>query len=110
MKKARHDPKVKLTVTVDEKVLNEAKKVSAEKHIPLSGVIENFLKFFINPWVYCFRCGEKFSVEKAELCAKCGWLKCSKCGVCRCGLEEDTAIAIFHMRKVYEDLLSGRVK
>ena len=110
MKKDRHDPKVKLTVTVEQKVLEEAKKVSEEKHIPLSGAIENFLEFFSNPWVYCFKCGEKFNTREAELCAKCGWLKCPKCGVCRCGLDENTAVAVFHMRRVYEDLLIGRVK
>ena len=110
MKKGMHDPKTKLTVTVDEEILKEAKKMSEEKHIPLSGAIENFLKFFSDPWVYCFKCGEKFNVKDAELCPKCGWLKCPECGICRCGLEEDTAVAIFHMRRVYEDLLSGRVK
>jgi len=25
-------------------------------------------------------------------------------------LSEETAIAVYHMRKVYEDLLSGRIK
>ena len=110
MKKDKHDPKTKLTITVDEKVLKEAKKVSKEKRIPLSGAIENFLKFFTKPEVYCFKCGERFSSDDAKLCPKCGWLKCLKCGTCRCGLEEDTAIAVFHMRRVYEDLLSGRVK
>jgi len=110
MKKAKYDPKTKLTVTVDEEVLKDAKKISEEKHIPLSGVVQNFLKFFSNPWVYCFKCGEKFNVKEAELCPKCGWLKCPKCGICRCGLDEDTAIAVFHMRRVYEELLSGRVK
>ena len=110
MKKAKHDLKAKLTLTVDEKVLDEAKKTAAEKHVPLSGVVENFLKFFTKPWVYCFKCGEKFDVGKSELCPKCGWLKCPKCGICRCGLDEDNAITIFHMRRVYEDLLTGRVK
>ena len=110
MKMDRHDPKIKLTVTMDQRILENAKKVSEEKHIPLSRAIENFLNFFASPWVYCFKCGEKFNVNEAELCAKCGWLKCPKCGACRCGLDERTAIAIFHMRRVYEDLLAGRLK
>lgn len=102
--------KTKLTVTVDKSVLDEAKKVSREKHVSLSGAIENFLKFFTRPEVYCFKCGEKFSSIDAKLCPKCGWLVCPKCNVCRCGLDEDTAVAVFHMRRVYEDLLAGRVK
>jgi len=104
------DPKRKLTISIDEEVLKEAKRVSKDKRVPLSRAIENFLRFFTNPWVYCFKCGEKFNVEDAKLCPKCGWLKCPICGTCRCGLEEDTAIAVFHMRRVYEDILSGRVK
>jgi len=108
MKKA--DPKVKLTITVDKNVLDEAKKVSEKKRVPLSGAIENFLEFFSNPGVYCFKCGERFSSTDAELCPKCGWMICPKCKVCRCGLSEETAVAVFHMRRVYEDLLAGRVK
>ena len=107
---SKHDPKSKLTTSINTEILSKAKKASEEKHIPLSGIIENFLDFFANPWVYCFKCGEKFYVNEAELCPKCGWLKCPKCGACRCGLDEDVAAAIFHMRKVYEDLLAGRVK
>jgi len=102
--------KAKLTVTVNEKILDEAKNVSKRKRIPLSRAIENFLDFFAKPEVYCFKCGERFSSTEAELCPKCGWMICPKCKVCRCGLSEETAIAIFHMRRVYEDLLAGRVK
>ncbi len=102
--------KLKLTITVDKNVLDEAKKVSAKKHIPLSRLIENYLRFFAKPRVYCFKCGKNFGVEKAELCPKCGWMICPFCGACGCGLSEETSIAIFHMRRVYEDLLVGRVK
>ena len=102
--------KLRLTLTIDRDVLNKAKKAAEKKHIPLSRLIENFLDFFSEPYVYCFKCGEKFSSVEADLCAKCGWMKCPKCGVCRCDLEEDTAVAIFHMRRVYEDLLAGRIK
>lgn len=105
-----HSHREKLDLTIPEDVKQKAKKAAAEKGISLSKMVENFLEFFINPSVYCFKCGERFSVEKAELCPKCEWLKCPKCGICRCDLEEDAAIAVNHMRKVYEDLLSGRVK
>lgn len=105
-----NDPKSRLTITVDEDVLREAKKMAKEKHVPISGLVENFLRFFVDPEVYCFKCGEKFSSTDAELCPKCGWMKCPKCGVCRCELNEETAVAVFHMRRVYEDLLTGRVK
>ena len=103
-------PKAKLTLTIDEEILNKAKKTAEGKHIPVSRLVENFLEFFIEPHVYCFKCGEKFSSADVNLCAKCGWLTCPHCGVCRCGLNEETAVAVFHMRRVYEDLLSGRVK
>jgi hypothetical protein len=102
--------KTKLTISIERKVLEEAKKVSDKKRIPISRAIENFLTFFSNPEVYCFKCGERFNSTQAELCPKCGWMICPKCKVCRCGLSEETAIAIFHMRRVYEDLLSGRMK
>ena len=110
MSKYKHDPKVRLTITIDSKILTEAKKEASRRNIPLSRLIENFLRFFAFPEVYCFKCGEKFSVKEAELCPKCGWIICPKCKACRCILGEEAAIAVFHMRRVYEDLLSGRVK
>ena len=102
--------KARLTITINQDVLEKAKKLAEEKHIPVSGLVENFLDFFRNPKVYCFKCGEGFFSSESELCLKCGWMKCPKCGVCRCDLDEDVAIAVFHMRRVYEDLLIGRVK
>ncbi|MEM2137353.1 MAG: DUF6364 family protein [Candidatus Methanomethylicia archaeon] len=102
--------KVKLTITVDEDVLNLAKNVAFEKHIPLSRVIENFLRFFSKPEFYCFKCGGKFNALEVEVCPKCGWMICPHCNACRCILSEESAIAIFHMRRIYEDLLGGRVK
>jgi len=102
--------KTKLTVSIDKDVLDKAKKAAEEKNVSVSRAIENFLKFLANPQVYCFKCGDKFNTPDAELCPKCGWLACPSCGVCRCGLSEDAAVAVFHMRRVYEDLLSGRVK
>ena len=102
--------RAKLTITVDKEVLDGAKKASRTKRIPLSRAIENFLEFFAKPEVYCFKCGQRFGSVSAELCAKCGWLICPHCESCRCGLGEETAIAVFHMRRLYEDLLAGRVK
>jgi len=102
--------KTKLTLSVDRKILNEAKRIAKEKHAPLSRIVENFLEFLSNPKVYCFKCGEKFSSTDADLCSKCGWMICPKCKTCRCGLDEDVAVAVFQMRRVYEDLLTGRVK
>jgi len=110
MSKAKSNPKIKLTVTVDKEIKEGAMRVSREKRIPLSRAIESFLKFFAKPEVYCFKCGEKFSVDEAELCPKCGWMICPNCKACRCGLSEETAIAVFHMRRVYEELLADRVK
>jgi len=100
----------KLTLTIDKQVIQKAKKTADEKHIPLSRLIENFLDFFTNPTVYCFKCGEEFDSNHSKLCPKCGWMICPKCKICRCGLSEESAIAVFHMRRVYEDLLAGRVK
>lgn len=102
--------RIKLTVTVDKTILDRAKVVADQKHIPLSRLIENFLEFLTNPYVYCFKCGERFDSSNSKICVKCGWLICTKCGACGCGLSDETALAIFHMRRVYEDLLAGRVK
>ncbi|MHA1833948.1 MAG: DUF6364 family protein [Candidatus Baldrarchaeia archaeon] len=108
MKKYTHG-KEKLTTTIDKQILEKAKRICEEKHLSIAGILENFLNFFTDPWVYCFSCGEKFYVRQGELCAVCGWIKCPKCGACRCMLEEKTAAAVFHMRRVYEDLLIGRI-
>ena len=102
--------KTKLTVSIEASILKKAKDTARKKHISLSGVIEKFLSFFSDPYVYCFKCGERFSVEDAALCPKCGWLKCPECGSCRCSLSEEAAIAVFHMRRILEDLLSGKLK
>ncbi|MEM0083804.1 MAG: DUF6364 family protein [Candidatus Methanomethylicia archaeon] len=102
--------KVKLTITVDGEILNLAKSVAESKNIPLSRLIENYLRFLSKPEFYCFKCGGKFSAGEVEVCPKCGWMICPHCSACRCILSEETAIAVYHMRKVYEDLLSGRIK
>jgi len=102
--------KTKLTLSINKDVLRKAKKAAEEKNVSLSRAVENFLEFLAEPHVYCFKCGEKFNSANARLCPKCGWLICPKCKTCRCGLNEEIATSVFHMRRVYEDLLSGRVK
>jgi len=102
--------KTRVTLTIDKNILQKAKKMAEEIRIPISGLVEKFLDFFGNPKVYCFKCGEGFYSSESELCPKCGWMRCPQCGVCRCDLDEDVAVAVFHMRRVYEDLLIGRVK
>jgi len=103
-------PKAKLTLSITKEILDAAKLEAGKRHIPISRLVENFLAFFAKPQVYCFKCGEQFSVTDSKICPKCGWLMCSKCGICGCGLSEDTVAGLFHMRKVLEDLLGGRVK
>jgi len=100
----------KLTITVDKETLNKAKEVAERKGIPISRIIENFLSFLARPHVYCFKCGARFETNSSEICVRCNWLKCPRCGACGCGLSDETAKAIFEMRKVYEDLLGGKVK
>ena len=102
--------KTKLTLTVDRNVLRKAKDVASKRRIPVSRLVENFLGFLAKPEVYCFKCGERFCVLDAEVCPRCGWFKCLRCGACGCGLSEETIIAVFQMRKVYEELLGGRLK
>ena len=102
--------RVKLTITLDGTILSRAKLVADQKHIPLSRLIENFLQFMVDPYVYCFKCGERFSSSEAKICVKCSWMICPKCGACGCMFPEETVAAIFHMRRVYEDLLAGKVK
>ncbi len=101
--------KSRLTVTVNKETHEKAKKIAKEKHISLSGVIENYLEFFINPYVYCFNCGEKFDSKEAQTCPKCTMMICPSCQTCSCGLDQNTSQAVYQMRKVYEDLLRGRV-
>ncbi len=108
MSMKKYDPKTRLTVTIDKDVLRRAKKVAEEKRIPVSRLVENFLKFFSEPYVYCFKCGERFEVKEAELCPKCGWMICPKCKACGCNLSRETSVAVFYMRKVCEELFLER--
>ena len=102
--------KEKLTITVDKNVLEGSKIASKNKGIPLSRAIGHFLQFFSKPWVYCFKCGDKFTTSEGKVCPKCGWVICPKCNACRCSLDEQIAVPLFYMRKVYEELLGGRVE
>jgi hypothetical protein len=103
-------PRTKLTVSLDSKILERAKREARNKRIPLSQAIENFLSFFVDPTLYCFKCAASFTPTGSSVCAKCGWLSCPKCGACRCVLGEEAAVTAFHMRKVYEQLCGGRLK
>ena len=98
--------KKKLTLTVNESTIAEAKKKAAEMGLTLSRIVENALKFFANPEVYCFSCGFKFKVEEAEICPKCGWYKCPKCGSCGCHLGEEGAKVAFYMRKTLIEIFN----
>lgn len=102
--------KKKLTLTIEEEVVDKAKKEAEERNTKLSASVQKFLQFFVEPWIYCFKCGKKINVKGAEVCPRCDWLKCPECGVCRCDLSEDTAEVAFYMRKIYEELLGGRLK
>jgi hypothetical protein len=99
-----------LNVTIDKEIKKRAIALAKEKNIPISRLIENFLDFFADPDVYCYRCGEKFRSSAAKHCMRCDSMICPKCGSCSCVLTEETSKAIIQMRKVYEDLVAGRVK
>lgn len=103
-------PKTKLTISIESCILKNAKKVASRRKIPISRLVESYLKWVAKPDVYCFSCGVKFAVDDSKICPKCGWLICPKCKACRCVLSEEVASALFHMRKTFEDLLGGRLK
>ncbi|HIM33188.1 MAG TPA: hypothetical protein EYI97_01745 [Candidatus Poseidoniales archaeon] len=101
--------RTKLTLTVDPDVLAEAKAKAQSQHTSISGLVENFLQFYSEARLYCFSCGVALDVTERETCAKCGFLKCSDCAKCGCDLSDEARQAVFHMRRVYEELLAGRV-
>ncbi len=104
------DPRTKLTLSVDSETVRRAKEVARRRKTPLSRLVESYFQFLGNPELYCFQCGGKFEAHDSRVCPKCGWLVHKDCGACRCNLDEETASAVFYMRKVYEDLLGGRVE
>lgn len=102
--------RTKLTLNIDKEILKSAKKVAESKNTALSRMVETYMKFISDPLVWCFKCGAEFNASKSDTCPKCSYLRCPDCRACGCGLDEDTAMAVFQMRKVYEHLLGGRVK
>jgi hypothetical protein len=102
--------KSKLTLTIDSELLKRVKERCEFKHLSISGIVENYFEFFINPHLYCFNCGEKFTTYAETVCPKCSWIICPTCGKCGCNLSDDVVKTAYYMRKVYEDLLLGRVK
>ena len=101
--------RTKLTLTVDPEILTGAKAKARSQHTSISGLVENFLHFYSEARIYCFSCGSALDVAKQEMCAACGFLKCSDCAKCGCDLSDEARQAVFHMRRVYEELLAGRV-
>ncbi len=91
--------KRKLTLSIDENIINLSKKLAAEKGVTLSRIVTNALKFFIDPNVYCFSCGKKFRIKTSSICTKCGWYICPSCGSCACSLREEGARVAYYMRK-----------
>jgi len=101
--------KTKLTLSVDRNLLKEAKSRAAKRHLTLSGLIDEFLAFFTRPQLYCFKCGGIYDVETSKVCPKCEWSICPRCQTCKCQLGEEASKVAFHMRKVYENLVGGRL-
>jgi Family of unknown function (DUF6364) len=99
----------KLTLTISEELLKNAKVVSKEKGIPLSRLVERYFEFLVQRPVNCFSCGERFEASRTRVHGKCGWLVCPKCGACGCKLGEKEASVALSLRKTLEDLVGGRV-
>jgi len=97
----------KLTLTIDENVLRKAKEKASLQGVSISKIVEKALKYFVNPQVYCFNCGYKFEAKESEVCHKCGWYKCPKCGACACNLGEEGVKVAFYMRKTLQDVFSS---
>ena len=103
-------PKTKLTLNITKSVLENAKKESRSKNIPLSRMVERFLVFMADPKLWCFKCGNEFSSSKTDVCPECSYLICDSCKACSCSLDKQSSVAVYHMRRVYEYLLGGRLK
>lgn len=99
--------KKKLTLTIEKKILEKAKEKARSSGLSLSKIVENALSYYIDPTVYCFKCGYKFKVSESEICPRCGWYKCPKCGACACQLGEEGAKVAFYMRKTLVDIFSS---
>ena len=73
------EKKTRITLSIDSKVLMNAKQKAEEERLYLSNLIENYLEFFVDPYVYCFHCGKKFHLEEGEECPICTFVKCPSC-------------------------------
>ncbi len=101
--------RTKLTLTVDYQLLEDTKRLSKEKGIPLSHLVEKYFEFLVRRPVYCFSCGKRFEASNAEVHSECGWILCPFCKACRCTLGDKEASVAFNLRKTFEDLTIGRV-
>ena len=96
----------KLTLTVEESVIESAKKKAKNQGVSLSKIVEKALEYYADPQVYCFKCGTKFRIDKSKVCTKCGWYICPKCGACACSLDNESAQVAFYMRKTLIEIFS----
>ena len=96
--------KKKLTLSVDSKLVELAKEKSVKMGISISRLVENALSYYVQPTVYCFKCGKKFNVNSSEICPKCGWYICPHCGACACKLGEEGTKVAFYMRKTLREI------
>ncbi len=99
--------KRKLTLTIEGEIIDAAKEKAKKSGVSLSKIVENALRYYAKPTVYCFKCGYKFSVDEAEICPRCGWYKCPRCGACACELGEEGAKVAFYMRKTLMEIFSS---
>jgi len=96
--------KKKLTLSIDEDIIEHTKRKAQERGISISKIVENALRFFVDPHVYCFSCGHRFETSGSEVCTRCGWYKCPKCGSCACSLGDEGAKVAFYMRRTLIDI------
>lgn len=99
--------KKKITLTVDDIVVDKAKKKSRELGLSISRIVENALNFFANPSVYCFKCGQKFLIKLSVMCPRCSWYKCPKCGACACKLGDEGIKVAYFMRKTLIEIFAS---
>ena len=101
--------KSRITLSINTRILEKAKEKAKKERLHISNLVEKYLEFYVDPYVYCFHCGSKFDLEQGDECPVCTFAKCPTCGKCRCD-EMSNEKAIYHMRKVYEDLIKRRIK
>jgi len=100
-------PKKKLTLTVEETIIEKAKKRSHNLGLSISKIVENALNFFADPSVYCFKCGHKFLIRSSQICPRCSWYKCPKCGACACDLGDEGIKVAYYMRKTLMEIFAS---